>query len=719
MTLPMPYARLTRALSLVALWPVIAAAQAPQAPEPGPTPLSFTEEQAARGQAIAAATCATCHSATLQGGPGGPPMVGAAFRARWTPQSGDALFNFIREKMPPANPGSLSTTDYADVFAYVLKTNGAKAGTAALSADPAKLAPLSLAAALPPLQGPPSVPRVRPSVAPLPLDEIATEVLKQRTALLQQVRPVTEGMLRNPPVSDWISWRGTYNAHGFSRQAQINRQNVDRLQPAWTRQLAPGPNEITPLVHDGVLYVASSGRVEALDAATGDQLWQYVRPGRNGIARNIAISGELVYYAAATSIVALDMRTGKVVWDHLVAAADAGTTFSSGPFIAKGKVFQGLSGCSSPYPGGCFLLALDALTGKELWRFNTIARPGQPGGDTWNGVPIDERYGGSIWLPGSYDPDLDLLYFGTGQTYKTATLINGRGVNDRAAGLYTDSTLAFRPDTGELVWYYQHLNGDIWDQDWAFERVLTPLKIGGQTRRTVTTGGKLGIFDTLDAATGQYLSSFDIGVQTLVKSIDPKTGAKTIDPKFAPEANVEKLICTGSVGGRDWPATAFNPATNILYVPFNDACMRFTWNPGAPFDVVSERARGSTDGMVGRIQAIDLTSRKTLWTRRERAGHSSAILATAGGLIFEGARDQWFRASDDRTGKVLWRIRLDMPPSSYPITYAVEGQQYVAVTSGGGNAVDSGMGPLTPELTPATGGITLWVFKLPDGKSRK
>jgi alcohol dehydrogenase (cytochrome c) len=401
------------------------------------------------------------------------------------------------------------------------------------------------------------------------------------------------------------------------------------------------------------------------------------------------------------------------VWDKLIVPADSGIRFGSGPIAAKGKIFQGMGNCYAPYPGGCFIVALDAANGKELWRFNTIARPGQPGGDTWNDTPVDQRYGVSIWLGGSYDPDLDLLYFGTGQTYKTASLING---SDRASGLFSDTTLALRPDTGELAWHYQHMGGDVWDLDWAFERILAPMKLGGMTRPTVTTGGKLGIFDTLDAETGQYLFSSDAGMQTLVKSIDPKTGEKTIDPQYAPEPDVEKRICTSALGGRDWPSTALDPRTNILYLPLNEVCMRFTWSPGPTIDWQSKLESGSTDGMVGRVQAIDLATHKTLWVRRERSPHSSAILATAGGLIFEGTRDQLFRASDMRDGKVLWQMRLDMPPSSFPVSYGVQGEQYVAVTTGTGNPLDNNLGRLTPEIVPGSGGTTLWVFKLPEAK---
>jgi alcohol dehydrogenase (cytochrome c) len=522
-------------------------------------------------------------------------------------------------------------------------------------------------------------------------------------------------MLRSPPPGEWLNWRNTYDAHGFSRLDQVNRGNVKGLQLAWSWQLASGPNEITPLVHDGVLFVASRDRVQAIDAASGDLLWQFVRPGASGIVRNIAIYGDLVYFATGVEVLAIDIHDGHLVWQKQIAQPSDGVYVTSGPLAAKGKIFEGMSSCHMPYPGGCFIVALDALTGQEAWRFHTIARPGQPGGDSWNGAPTDERFGASVWTAGSYDPDLNLLFFGTGQTYRTALLLQGgTGRPGSTDALYTNTTLALRPETGEMVWYYQHVARDVWDLDWAYERTLATIMVDGKPRRTVTTAGKLSIFDTLDAATGRYLFSKDMGLQNLISAIDPKTGIKTISPKFKPEPNVEKTVCPSALGGRNWPSTAYNPQSGVLFVPLNEDCMGFLWTPGPTFDIRPYPiARPDSDGMIGRVEAVDLATGKTLWVRRERASHASSILATAGGVIFEGSRDRWFRASDDRTGDVLWKMRLDGSVSSSPITYSVGGVQYVAVTSGGGGPLDGLMAGLTPEVqTPATG-TTLWVFRLP------
>jgi alcohol dehydrogenase (cytochrome c) len=315
-------------------------------------PFTFTQAQADRGAQVYDANCQLCHGAGLTGGSGGPPLNGQAFRVRWRTQPGDALFQFLREKMPPQSPGSLSDQEYADVMAYLVKTNGATPGGAA--AEPAKLADQSLVDAWPVEE---KVKRSGPTIPQRIVEDAkAQAVLKARAGRMQKLTPVTDEMLRNPPPGEWLHWRRTYDSHGFSDLDQVNRDNVDRLGVAWSWELAPGLNEITPLVHDGVLYVASSGTLQALDAATGDALWRYVRPGVKGFVRSLGIYGELLYFAADGNLVAVNMRDGKVVWDRQFADAASGTFFSSGPLVAKGKLFQGMSGCSAPFPGGCYLL---------------------------------------------------------------------------------------------------------------------------------------------------------------------------------------------------------------------------------------------------------------------------------------------------------------------------------------------------------------------------
>ena len=393
----------------------------------------------------------------------------------------------------------------------------------------------------------------------------------------ERLTTVTEAKLNNPPPSDWLTWRRTYDDLGFSPLKQIDRTNVADLRVAWTWSLPPGPNESTPLVHDGVLFVHSFGdRVQAMDAATGDLLWQYSRQlpkdSMPSVKRNLAIYGDRLFVPTSDlHIVALDMKTGKVIWDRAIADPTQGFRLTGGPLVAQGKVMQGVAGRAA---GGNYIVGIDAGTGNEAWIFHTIARPGEPGGDSWNGLPLDKRNGGSVWTAGSYDPTLHLAYFGVAQTYDTGPLlhpVNQPGISND--GLYTDSTVALNPDNGKLAWHFQHMPNDQWDLDWAFERQLIRLPVNGAVRQVAVTAGKEAIFDVLDASTGKYVFSIDLGLQNVVTAIDPKTGAKTINPKVVPGDGETKLVCPHAGGAKNWIPSSFNPDSNMLYVPLVESCM--------------------------------------------------------------------------------------------------------------------------------------------------
>ena len=341
------------------------------------------------------------------------------------------------------------------------------------------------------------------------------------------------------------------------------------LGVAWTLALPPSANEAAPLVHDGVLFIESANTVEAIDAADGSILWQYVRSlpealhnGRDARMQGLAIYEDKLYAPTADGhIVALDVKTGDLRWDHAVVSPEQGVHpgqfdgayfhISGGPLLAHGKVIVGVS-LGIDTGGGDFIVGLDAQSGEEKWRFNTIARPGQPGGDSWNGAPVNERYGSGVWSIGSYDPDLNLVYFGTGNTYDVGTLLTpraGKSLSNNDA-LYTDSTVALDADTGKLTWYYQHMNRDVWDLDWAFEQSLITLPVNGKPTKLLVTGGKSAIFDAVNRVDGQYAFSKDLGLQNLVASIDPKTGKKIIKPALEPQPGRIDLICPTSTGAR-------------------------------------------------------------------------------------------------------------------------------------------------------------------------
>jgi alcohol dehydrogenase (cytochrome c) len=670
---------------------------------------SFSAKAAPSAPAGAAyaANCAACHGEKL-GGAYGPPLSGKAFKNKWEQKGAAALRAFISTMMPPAKPGSLDAKTYAELTRLVLTKNGL----------PPDAKPKQAAG-----EGADSGGQ---GVAVTNEDSLFHATTTARKALLDGMTPVTEAMLRNPSPDDWINWRRTDDAAGFSPLTQINTGSANRLEVAWTLSLPAGTNEITPLVHDGVMFVDSNGVVMALDAATGDLLWRYSRQASPTTSRgppvtnpkNMAIYGTTLFVPTIDNhMIALNARTGAVLWDHWVEKEKipGELRMTGGPLVVKGKVIQGIAGCSgAATPGGCFIVALDAATGKEVWRFYTIARPGEPGGDTWNGAPLSKRFGGSIWDGGSYDPELDLVYFGIAQTYHIAPLMQKKPTGaEPADALYTDTTVALNPDTGKLVWHYQHHAREVWDLDWAFERTIATVQTAQGPTKAVFTIGKTGILDAVDARTGRYLFSHDMGLQNLVTAIDPVTGRKTTDPMLEPSGDQTRVICPFPVGVRSWPATSYDAATKTLFVPMSESCMDYVWKPGEGWDIIySIRPRPDSDGKFGRIAAINLETGQTVWQQRYRASHAGAALATAGGVLFEGSRDRWFRASNSATGEPLWKIRLDMLPNAFPITYARNGAQYVSVTTGGGSPVDVVWQTITPEIYSPAGATTLWVFKL-------
>ena len=542
--------------------------------------------------------------------------------------------------------------------------------------------------------------------------------------LLRDYSPVTDEVLQNPPDSDWLTWRRTYNNLGFSNLDQINRETVSNLQLAWHQPVTPGNNMPTPLVHDGIMFLYSAGDVVlALDATNGEMLWRYSHNGDAVTSHKFGIAlheNKVLVPTSDLHMVALNAQSGEVIWDHAIEIGDnTGYQLRSAPTVAGGQVIQGMA--ASFVPGGGFIIAIDLETGRETWRFNTLARPGEPGGNTWNDIPLEERQGGSVWNTGAYDSQLDLLFYGVSPTYNTGPLLYPLGVegvsND---ALYTNATLALRPDTGELVWYYQHVANDQFDLDWIFERSIVELEIDGEMKKVIVTAGKPGLFDALDAATGQYLFSVDPGLQNLFSAINPVTGEKIANPNVFPDAEEIRTVCPFYQGGRNWHASSVNNATGILFVPMFEVCMD-TLLDGTGTLLSSGLGTETvpvpgTDGNYGRLQAIDLKNRKLAWQYRQEVVPASASLATAGDLVFLGYLDHGFKAFDQQTGDVLWETQLDAIPAAFPITYSVNGKQYIAMVAGQLN-LHTGiwlglMNKFTGFVPENPGAAALWVFAL-------
>ncbi|MSR10550.1 MAG: hypothetical protein EXR84_01955 [Gammaproteobacteria bacterium] len=669
--------------------------------------VTYTVTQAAAGQVAYAAHCASCHGFDMAGFGLVPGLTGSIFAERWGGNNAGQLAQELR-RMPPAAPDSLTATKYASLFAYLLQHNGIAAGATPVADNPVVL---------------------RTQLIPIPTANVAradsTEPLLYLTdgpladyPVLQNLRPVTEAMLLNPPADDWLNWRRTRDSRGHSPLNQINRDNVQDLDLAWSWALPSGENMMTPIVHDGVMFAYSFGDVlQALDATTGELLWGYERKLDGDIPpdskKGVAIyDDKIIIPTSDMHLIALDMKTGAVVWDHVVIDDADGHWFKSAPMIANGKAIIGLTG-RQRVAGGNFILAVDVATGEEAWRFWAIARPDAPGGDTWNGLPLEQRTGGSVWIPGSYDAELNLVYFGPAPTYDTGRLRQGpEQANANNDALFTNSTIALNADTGELVWHYQHARNDQLDHDWAFERTLVEISVNGVMRKVVITGGKLAIFEAMDAATGEYLFSFDLDMQNVVAEIDAASGRKTLFPAAIPalDATLSQYslpgICPDWLGARNMQTTAYNAATHTLFIPLSDTCLD---------DDTGERWQkypdSSTDGSYGIIKAVNLETREIEWTQRQTGPQAAANLITDGGLLFIGSVDRWFKALDQSNGEVLWQRRLDNALNSYPITYRVNGKQYVAVATNTGGIHTRTMRNAANINLPPTG-ATLWVFAL-------
>ena len=546
---------------------------------------------------------------------------------------------------------------------------------------------------------------------------------------------VTDAMLRNPSPDDWLMWRRTLNGWGYSPLDQIDRDNVRDLRLVCTRALASGSQEGTPLAYDGTLYMPNPNEhVQAIDAVTGDLKWEYRRDIPEDVAqvmggliennRNVAIYGTLIIDTSNDDyLYALDATTGELAWETQIFDYQVHPArHSSGPIIANGKVISGRSCRPRAGPVSCVILAHDATTGVELWRARLVPAPGEPGDETWGGVPYEERMHVGSWMVPSYDPELNLVYVGTSVTSPAPKFMLG-GTDNRH--LYHNSTLALDGDTGEIRWYYQHLN-DHWDLDHPYERLLVDTAVApdagavdwinprlrpGEMRKVITgIPGKTGVVYTLDRETGEFLWATPTVTQNVISNIDGATGAVTENSEVVFTAlGQEVLSCPSWMGGKNWPAGAYSPLTNTMYFPLKQTCAQVlsTMDGGlAIYRLAARMQLAPGTDQLGTVRAISAETGETTWLHEQRAATHS-LVTTGGGLVFGGDANGRFRAFDQETGEVLWEINLGSPVTGYPITYAVDGRQYVVASTG--SAVEG----LTPELRPSAGN-NLFVFALPD-----
>jgi alcohol dehydrogenase (cytochrome c) len=512
-----------------------------------------------------------------------------------------------------------------------------------------------------------------------------------------------------------------YSQHRFSPLTQINRQTVKRMVPAWSYSMADNRGlEGQALVRDGVVFITDHEKTVAIDALTGREIWKTMveyppettRVVCCGIVNRGAalFDGKLYRTTLDANVIALDAKTGKEVWRTKSSDPKDGYSMTVAPLVANGVVIAGVSGAEYGIRG--YLEGFDAATGKSLWRTYTIPAKGEPGSETWPGDSAAQG-GGSTWITGSYDADLDLVFWGTGNPAPWNPL-NRKGDN-----LYTNSVLAIQPKTGKVVWHFQMTPGDPFDYDGVNEWIQADLPVGGVTRKVIMQANRNGFLYVVERATGKLVAANPFVKVNWTEGLDKETGRPILSAETkAVDQGKKARIYPAVSGGKNWGPMAFNPTTGLLYINTNDWGMDYE---PAPVEQVANLKAGQPHYGVkfpavydpdkrGHLRALDPLTAKVKWELPFKSPNIAGTMVTAGGLVFTGMLTGEFIAVDAETGKIVWQFQTPSGIVGQPITWEKDGKQYVTVTSGIGGvyALKSG----DPNIAKVPAGGTLWTFKL-------
>ncbi len=507
-------------------------------------------------------------------------------------------------------------------------------------------------------------------------------------ALLGQVDVKQNDLLQPQLARNWVSYNGDYTGRRFSGLTQITPANVSHMAAQWVFHVRdPGPLEVTPLVAAGVMFVTSANDVYALDAKTGRRLWHHARAVSQGLVddaanhhnRGIAILGTRIYMETDNAhLLCLDARSGELLWDVLYATGNRNYGATSAPLIVHNKVLVGTSGGDDGVRG--FLAAFDANTGKEVWRFWTIPAPGEKGSESWPGDAYLHG-GGTTWMPGTYDPALNTLYWGTGNPSPDYD-----GSVRPGDDLFTSSLLALAPDTGSLKWYFQYSPHDLYDYDAVQTPVLVDATFRGRPRKLIVTANRNGFLYILDRTDGKFLFAKQFAdLQTWAKGID-ETG-RPISAGLVPDQQGVR-VCPAAGGATNWYSPSYNPVAHLFYFRSLEACAIFR-SKTEPFEEGSSYYSTGTrlapgDSTKGYINAFDLNKLDFVW-RDPLVGANKGwggVMSTATGLVAFGDDAQNFVVLDGHTGKALWHFHIGQLVHASPMSYAINGKQYFAIAAG-------------------------------------